>query len=143
MTARDVLLHPYFAFLYAKDVLIRLSANFDYDRFSVWNNCRIFSMKMTELSSFFLVSKALLKFIAKHIAKRKGRTVVEKWQDKREVPMLSSHYSGKMVESNTQTKGGEKKKKPESVMSYNNFMCGVDKMDQLMFYYSPLQKTLK
>ena len=57
--------------------------------------------------------------------------------------MLSTHHSGKMVESNRQTKGGRKKKKPESIMSYNNFMCGVDRMDQLMSYYSPLRKTLK
>ena len=57
--------------------------------------------------------------------------------------MLSTHHSGKMVESGRQTKEGEKKKKPESIMAYNNFMCGVDRMDQLMSYYSPLRKTLK
>ena len=57
--------------------------------------------------------------------------------------MLSTHHSGKMVESNRQTKGGQKKKKPESIILYNNFMCGVDRMDQLMSYYSPLRKTLK
>ena len=57
--------------------------------------------------------------------------------------MLSTHHSGKMVESNRQTKGGWKKKKPESILSYNNFMCGVDRMDQLMSYYSPLRKMLK
>ena len=34
-------------------------------------------------------------------------------------------------------------KKPECVMSYNNFMCDVDKMDQLMSYYSLLQKNTK
>ena len=67
-----------------------------------------------------------------HIAKRKGRIVVEKRQDKREVLMLSTHYSGKMVESNRQTKGGQKKKKPKSLVLYNNFLCGVDRMDQLM-----------
>jgi len=78
-----------------------------------------------------------------HIAQRKGRIVVEKWQDKREVLMLSTHHSGKMVESGRQTKEGEKKKKPESIIAYNNFMCGVDRMDQLMSYYSPLRKTLK
>ena len=55
-----------------------------------------------------IVSTKLKK--GQHIAKRKGRIVVEKWQDKREVLMLSTHYSGKMVESNRQTKGGRKKK---------------------------------
>ena len=88
-----------------------------------------------------IVSTKLKK--GQHIANRKGRIVVEKWQDKMEVLMLSTHHSGKMVESNRQTKGGQKKKKPESIISYNNFMCGVDRMDQLMSYYSPLRKTLK
>ena len=48
-----------------------------------------------------------------------------------------------MVESNRQTKGGEKKKKPESIISYNNFMRDVDRMDQLIFYCRPLRKTQK
>ena len=39
-----------------------------------------------------------------HIAKRKGRIVVEKWLDEREVLMLSTHYSGKMVESTRQNR---------------------------------------
>ena len=78
-----------------------------------------------------------------HIAKRKGRIVVEKWQDKREVLMLSTYHSGKMVDSQKQTRQGERKRKPESIVSYNKFMCGVDRMDQMMSYYSPLRKTLK
>ena len=45
LTARDVLLRPYFSFLYAEDVEIRLSVNFDFDRFSAWCNRRIFSYK--------------------------------------------------------------------------------------------------
>ena len=43
LTARDVILRPYFSFLYGEDVYIRLSAKFDFDRFSVWYNRRIFS----------------------------------------------------------------------------------------------------
>ena len=45
LTARDVLIRPYFSFLFAEDVYIRLSANFDFDRFSVWYNRRIFPYK--------------------------------------------------------------------------------------------------
>ena len=71
-----------------------------------------------------------------HIAERKGRMVFEKWQDKREVLMLSTHHSGKMVESTRRSRLGNKKKKTESVLSYNTYMCGVDRMDQLMSYYS-------
>ena len=32
---------------------------------------------------------------------------------------------------------------PESLVSYNNSMRSVDRMDQLMSYYSPLRKTQK
>ena len=39
-----------------------------------------------------------------HIAERKGRIVVEKWLDKREELMFSTHYSGKMVESTRQSR---------------------------------------
>ena len=67
-----------------------------------------------------------------HIAERKGRIVFEKWQDKREVLMLSTHHSGKMVESTRRSRLGNKKKK-----------TGIDRMDQLMSYYIPLRKTLK
>ena len=57
--------------------------------------------------------------------------------------MLFTHHSGKMVESTRQSRLGDKKKKTESVLSHNTYMCGVDRMDQLMSYYSPLRKTLK
>ena len=87
-----------------------------------------------------MVSTKLKK--GQHIAKRKGYTIVENWQDKREMLMLTTYHSGKMVESNWQTKEVEKKK-PESIISYNNFMCCVDRMDQPMSYCSPRQKTLK
>ena len=43
LTARDVTLRFYFSFLYAEDILIRLSAKFDFDRFSVWCNPHFFS----------------------------------------------------------------------------------------------------
>ena len=36
-----------------------------------------------------------------------------------------------------------RRKKTESIVSYNNFMRSVDRMDQLMSYYSPLRKTQK
>ena len=34
-------------------------------------------------------------------------------------------------------------KKPDCVLDYNAHMCGVDRIDQLLSYYSPLRKTLK
>ena len=44
-----------------------------------------------------IVSKKLK---GQHIAKQNGRIVVEKWQYKREVLMLLTHHSEKMIESN-------------------------------------------
>ena len=38
------------------------------------------------------------------IAEKKGRIVVEKWLDKTEVLMFSTHYSGRMVESTRQSR---------------------------------------
>ena len=35
LAVRDVILHPFFPFLYAEDVLICLSAKFDFDHFSI------------------------------------------------------------------------------------------------------------
>ena len=46
---------------------------------------------------------------------------------------IANAHSRKMVESNRQTKGGQKKKKLTSIILYNNSMCSVDRMDQLMF----------
>ena len=88
-----------------------------------------------------VVTKKLKK--GQYIAKRKGRIVVEKWNDKRDVLMLTTCHSGRMVAINKPTRQGEIKKKPDAVIAYNKYMCGVDRMDQLMSYYSPLRKTLK
>ena len=60
LIARDVILHAYFSFLYTEDVLIRLSAKFDFDRFSIWYNLHIFSFeKLLSQVLFCLVSKTL------------------------------------------------------------------------------------
>jgi len=77
-----------------------------------------------------------------YIAKRNGQIVVEKWKDKRDVLMLTTCYSERIVFCNKRTRQ-EVKKKPESIVAYNKYMCGMDRMEQLVSYYSPLQKTLK
>ena len=33
--------------------------------------------------------------------------------------------------------------KPDCILDYNAHMCGVDRLDQMLSYYSPLRKTLK
>ena len=35
------------------------------------------------------------------------------------------------------------KRKPDVIIDYNNFMLGVDKLDQMMSYYSFLHKSIK
>ena len=57
-----------------------------------------------------VVTKKLKK--GQYIAKRKGRIVVEKWNDKRDVLMLTTCHSGRMVAINKPTRQGEIKKKP-------------------------------
>ena len=78
-----------------------------------------------------------------HIARRNGRTVVMKWKDKRDVMMLSTLHTGNMTDSSKVNRRGEHVKKPDCVIDYNQHMCGVDRIDQLMAYYTPLRKTLK
>jgi len=78
-----------------------------------------------------------------HIARRNGRTVVVKWKDKRDVMMLSTNHTGRMMDSSKVNRRGEHVKKPDCVIDYNQYMCGVDRMDQLISYYTPLRKMLK
>ena len=47
------------------------------------------------------------------------------------------------MDSSKVNRRGERVKKPDCVIDYNQHMCGVDHMDQLMAYYTPLRKTLK
>ena len=57
--------------------------------------------------------------------------------------MLSTLHAGKIIDSSKVNRRGERVKKPDSVIDYNVHMCGVDRMDQLISYYTPLRKTLK
>jgi len=77
------------------------------------------------------------------VRQRNNKVVVLKWRDKREVMMLSTFHSGKMIDSGKTNRQGERIRKPDSVLSYNQHMCGVDRTDQLTSYYSPLRKSLR
>src|SRR6218665_1988382 len=70
--------------------------------------------------------------------------VLYKWRDKREVLMLSTFHSGKMIDSARTNRQGEHIQKPDSVLRlYNQHMCRVNRTDQLTSYYSPLRKSLR
>ena len=58
----------------------------------------------------------------KYIGKQNGRIVVEKWNDMRDVLILTTCHSGRMVASNKPTRQGEIKKKPDAVIAYNKYM---------------------
>ena len=55
---------------------------------------------------------------------------------------LHTHDS-KLTSNSWFTRRGELKEKPTVVVDYNEFMLGVDKLDQLMSYYSFLHKSVK
>lgn len=57
--------------------------------------------------------------------------------------MLSMFHDGQITDSGKLNRKGEAIQKPNCVLSYNNYMCGVDRCDQLTSYYSPLRKSLK
>src|SRR6218665_1029849 len=77
------------------------------------------------------------------VARRSKEIVVSKWKDKRDVLMLSTMHAGKIVEGRKRNRHGELIRKPDCILDYNDHMCGVDRLDQLLSYYSPLRKTLK
>lgn len=77
------------------------------------------------------------------ISRRQGSVAVTKWADKRDILMLSTLHDGKIVECPKLNRRRNKVKKPDCIIDYNQFMCGVDRMDQLISYYTPLRKTLK
>ena len=64
-----------------------------------------------------------------------GSLTVMRWKDKRDVFALST-FHGNSVED-------DMPKKPELITSYNQFMNGVDKNDQLLTYYSINVKSMK
>ena len=90
---------------------------------------------------------------------RKKEKMLLAWMDERIVFMLSTKYSNNMVDIQTRlvvllmfvyvvitfySRGKSRVvKKPEVVAEYNQFMLGVDKIDQMMSYYSFVRKSIK
>ena len=70
-----------------------------------------------------------------------------KWKDKREVCILSTFQDDSVTSKKRRTKhfadGTETIKKPKVVEDYNQYMGGVNKSDQLNFYYSFTHKKVK
>ncbi|XP_046402029.1 piggyBac transposable element-derived protein 4-like [Ischnura elegans] len=66
---------------------------------------------------------------------------VLKWNDKRDVLMVSSEFNGDLQEVNL--RGEKTASRPKMVVKYNTYMGGVDRADQLMAYYPLERKSLR
>lgn len=78
------------------------------------------------------------------IFRRKNNILVQVWQSKKEVSLISSIHSAEMKESNNVDRVKRQKIiKPNALIDYNKYMKGVDRADQYLSYYSILRKTVK
>lgn len=77
--------------------------------------------------------------------KEKNKIKIIKWQDKRQVLMLTTipSHNETLVNSGKKTKSGEPLKKPGCVIDYNKAKKGVDISDQMSSYHSVLRKGIK
>ena len=69
--------------------------------------------------------------------------VVAKWKSKREVLMLSTKHDLEMVDTGRKNRCNEAVMKPEIVMSCNKGKQGIDILDQMSSYFTPLRKTIR
>jgi len=76
--------------------------------------------------------------------RRKRDILVQVWQSKKTVSLISTIHSSKMEEShNIDRNTREKIVKPNALIDYNKYMKGVDWADQYLSYYSILRQTIK
>ncbi|XP_017792101.1 PREDICTED: piggyBac transposable element-derived protein 4-like [Habropoda laboriosa] len=76
--------------------------------------------------------------------RRKRDILVQVWQSKKTVSLISTIHSSKMEEShNIDRNTREKIVKPNALIDYNKYMKGVDRADQYLSYYSILRQTTK
>ncbi|XP_062524652.1 piggyBac transposable element-derived protein 4-like isoform X1 [Bombyx mori] len=76
-----------------------------------------------------------------HVWVRKNKVYVSKWVDKRPVIMLTTREHPRIIE--TTNRFGKIVKKPIEVATYNKYMSGVDRSDQMISYYSSPRKTIR
>lgn len=76
-----------------------------------------------------------------HVWVRKNNVYVSKWVDKRTVTIITTRDHPRMV--NITNRRGQLRRKPVEVVSYNEFMSGIDRADQMVSYYSSPRKCLR
>jgi len=74
---------------------------------------------------------------------KKGDLTFVHWMDKRDVWCLSTFHANQMVPFTTRRQGVEAITRPKMITDYNKYMGGVDRMDQMLVYYSIGRKTIK
>ena len=67
--------------------------------------------------------------------------MVLQWKDKRIIAVLTTSGTCNIIE--VKPHRGQHKQKPAIIQLYNDDMLGVDRMDQLAFYYPFLRKSVK
>lgn len=73
-----------------------------------------------------------------------GTLTVTKFNDRKEVTLLSTRFSGEVISTGKRDRRtGEEIQKPKMVHEYNQHMNGVDTFDQNIKYYSFNRKTWK
>lgn len=66
-----------------------------------------------------------------------------KWQDKRDVFILSSTHNGLFTQTKRKDKYGTFIRKPNCIIQYNKFMGLIDKCDMQLSFHENNRKTLK
>ena len=89
------------------------------------------------------VTTAKLKWKGDCVFRRDGPLLCLKWQEKKDVLMLSTIHEAVFVETGKVDRAGNKIEKPEAVYYYCSRMGGVDLSDQLLNYFTFICKSTK
>ncbi|KAK9680279.1 Transposase IS4 [Popillia japonica] len=77
------------------------------------------------------------------ITQHTDKIMALKWRDRRDVYMLTTLHTNKIVDTGKKNRQGEAIKKPECVKCYNQNMGSVDKIDMLLSSVECIRKTIK
>ena len=75
--------------------------------------------------------------------RRKGPVLALRWQDKRQVTLLSTIHEADEIVTNKKDKEGNYRIKPRAVVDYTSKMRGCDVSDQLVGNYTILRRSIK
>lgn len=89
----------------------------------------------------FIQTKKLKK--GEIVAAQRGKVMVMKWQDKRDICLLSTVHNTEKGTTNKTDKDGNVIFKPKLVIDYNETMGGVDRLDQHLHDYPIIRKRGK